>query len=164
MITVFIFAVYLSQCLKLKEMNFLFKFGCVYKYHLSGLSTLNAVASWSPSALKSSNFVCLYTCADVWLHECMCVWLWWCANVGGQIFWQNFKGLLTKILIMMYFSSFEKKENHSFSFFPLVYLPNLSQQYFLSHTLFPNFAIFPQKVGFKSTVFETVPFGNYPDK
>ena len=65
---------------------------------------------------------------------------------------------------MMYFSSFEKKENHSFSFFPLVYLPNLSQQYFLSHTLFPNFAIFPQKVGFKSTVFETVPFGNYPDK
>ena len=62
---VFIFALYLLQCLKPKEIHFLFKFGCVYKYHLSGLSTLNAVASWSPSALKSSNFVCLYTCADV---------------------------------------------------------------------------------------------------
>lgn len=32
---VFIFALYLLQCLKPKEIHFLFKFGCVYKYHLS---------------------------------------------------------------------------------------------------------------------------------
>ena len=102
-------------------MNFFFKFGCVYKYHLSGLSTLTAVASWSPSALKSSDFVCLYTCVDVWLHECVCVcvcvWLWWCANAGGQIFWQHFKELVNKILIMMYFSSFEKKRTIPSVFF-----------------------------------------------
>lgn len=55
---VFIFALYLLQCLKPKEIHFLFKFGCVYKYHLSGLSTLNAMVSWPISALKSS-FVCL---------------------------------------------------------------------------------------------------------
>ena len=56
---VFIFALYLLQCLKPKEIHFLFKFGCVYKYHLSGLSTLNAMVSWLVSALKSLSFVCL---------------------------------------------------------------------------------------------------------
>lgn len=56
---VFIFALHLLQCLKPKEIHFLFKFGCVYKYHLSGLSTLNAMVSWPMSALKSSSFVSL---------------------------------------------------------------------------------------------------------
>ena len=61
-----------GKFLKLKEMNFLFKFGCVYKYHLSGLSTLNAVASWSPSALKSWNFVCTHVQMCDFTSVCVC--------------------------------------------------------------------------------------------
>ena len=58
--TGFYFLLYsLLQCLKPKEIHFFFKFGCAYKYHLSGLSTLNATVSWPISALKSSSFVCL---------------------------------------------------------------------------------------------------------
>ena len=72
---VFIFAFYLLQCLKPKEIHFLFKFGCVCKYHLSGLSTLNAMVSRSLSALKSSSFVCLCTCVHVCVrvHVRVCV-------------------------------------------------------------------------------------------
>ena len=93
-------------------MNFLFKFGCVYKYHLSGLSTLNAVASWSLSALKSSNFVCLYTCADVWLHECMCVW-----GCSGVLMYEGTysdgisKGHLVKFWSWCILAALKKKRN-----------------------------------------------------
>ena len=55
----FIFPLFLLQCLKPREIHFLFKFGCVYKYHVSRLSTLNAMVSWPVSALKSLSFVCL---------------------------------------------------------------------------------------------------------